>query len=361
MTVKQKLQTTGGFVTLPKLMLECGKVIEDVKLAYERCGPATGEVILVCHALTGNQFTVGTAEEPGWWRGLINSNGYVDAQRYQVMTFNVIGGCNGSTGPVSINPKTGEPYRTSLPFISVRDMVRAQYEALKLLGIAKLKAVIGGSLGGMQTLEWAMMYPEATEQVIVLAATPSLSDYGITYNAIARKAILDDPNWNNGCYSKAAFPKSGLSIARMLGMITYRSDRLFNQRFHRDKKEPWGEKHDEVAYQVESYLLYQGDKFTERFDPNSYLYLLKAMDHHDLEDGRGPLVEILGRFKKKVQLIAFQGDLLYPAAEMKRFGELWRQAGANVCFHEVETIFGHDGFLTEFEKWGNVIQAALKQ
>ncbi|UCZ52385.1 homoserine O-acetyltransferase [Bacillus shivajii] len=361
MKVKQKTNITTGTVTLPKIKLDSGVELINVTLAYERAGPPNGETILVCHALTGNQHTVGTEDQPGWWRGLINDQSFIDIQTYEVITFNVLGGCNGSTGPTSTNPLTRETYKGDFPFITIRDIVRAQQLALQQLNINKLKAVIGGSLGGMQALEWAVMYPDLIDQVIVLAATPSLSDYGISYNAIARKAIIDDPNWNGGNYTDQAFPENGFATARMIGMITYRSDGLFNQRFHRDQRDAWGKRHDEIAYQVESYLLYQGEKFTKRFDPNSYLYLLKAMDHHDLEYRRGPLTEVLSRFKKNVQLIAFQGDLLYPPDEMKRLANVWEKAGANVQFQGIQTAFGHDGFLTEFEKWGETIQKTLQK
>ncbi|MBU9710935.1 homoserine O-acetyltransferase [Bacillus tamaricis] len=353
--------TVTGKVTLPTVTLESGIQLKNVTLAYEKAGTKLGDPILICHALTGNQHAVGTEKEPGWWRGLIHHGGHIDLNKHQVITFNVLGGCNGSTGPTSpvSGEESGTPYRTDLPFISVRDMVNTQRLALELLGIKHLRAVVGGSLGGMQVLEWAILYPDFIDRIVVMAATSELSDYGMAYNAIARKAIVEDKNWNMGYYSETQFPSSGLAIARMIGMITYRSDRLFNQRFHREEKDPWGGFHKEVAYQVESYLLYQGEKFTKRFDPNSYLYLLKAMDHHDIAKGRGSLKDVLSRFKKKVELVAFEGDLLYPSDEVKRLGQLWREVGADVSFNEVETVFGHDGFLTEYEKWGNIVKAAV--
>ena len=360
MAVIEKGSTITDEVILPVFTLESGVVMENVVLAYEWAGPQTGDPVLVCHALTGNQHTVGTEEEPGWWRGLINYGGYVDLLKYPVITFNVLGGCNGSTGPASVNTKTGKPFLTDFPFISVRDMVRAQKEALKLLGVSHLRAVIGGSLGGMQAYEWAIMYPDSIDSLIVMAATPSLSDYGIAFNAMARKAIMDDPNWREGNYSADSFPVNGLSLARMIGMVTYRSGPLFNQRFQRSKKEAWGNNHEEVAYQIESYLLYQGEKFTSRFDPNSYLYLLKAMDSFALEEGRGGLEEILTYFKKKVFLLSYEGDLLYPAKEIEFLTKIWIEAGAEVEARKINTIFGHDGFLTEFETWGDFVQEALQ-
>lgn len=361
MVVNQLYETKTGSVTLPIFKLESGIELENVEIAYEWAGPTVGSPLLVCHALTGNQHTVGTEKEPGWWRGLIDYSGCVDLYQQPVITFNVLGGCNGTIGPVSNNSTNQKPYRTTFPFVSVRDMVHAQKAALDQLGVKQLRGVMGGSLGGMQALEWAVSYPEMIDKVIVMAATSSLSDYGMSYNAIARKAIMDDPNWNQGFYTEDAFPTSGLSLARMIGMITYRSDKLFNQRFHREKKEDWGTAHKEVAYQVESYLLYQGDKFTKRFDPNSYLYLLKAMDHHDLTRGRGSLKDVLANFQKEVTLISYKGDLLYPPDEMKQLAIAWEKSGANVNYSEVETIFGHDGFLTEYDRWGFLVKEALKK
>ncbi|MBU9722194.1 MULTISPECIES: homoserine O-acetyltransferase MetX [Bacillaceae] len=356
--ITHKIKRSTGTITLPYLKLDSGEELTNVEMAYERAGKGRSDPILVCHALTGNQNTVGTEEEPGWWRGLIDYKGYIDLDKQDVITFNVLGGCNGSTGPTSI--KNQALYGSEFPFITVRDMVRAQREALAVMGISHLTAVIGGSLGGMQALEWAVMYPELVDNLIVLAATDHLSDYGVAYNAIARKAIIEDPNWNDGHYTKDHFPSQGLSLARMIGLLTYRSDTLFNQRFHRGEKDSWGNDHKEVAYQVESYLLYQGEKFTKRFDPNSYLYLLKAMDHHDLEASRGPLPSVLSRFNKTVQLIGFQGDLLYPPEEMERLSKAWANVGTDVSFHKVETVYGHDGFLTEYDKWGKLVSEAIE-
>ncbi|TMW71820.1 homoserine O-acetyltransferase MetX [Alteribacter natronophilus] len=364
MTVRQdrKIEAVTGTVILDEIRLESGDVIRNAEAAFERAGSRSGKTVLVCHALTGNQYTVGSRRQPGWWRGLISENGYVDLNEYEVVTFNVTGGCSGSAGPLTTNPATGKPYKSTFPFISVRDMVRIQKAALEKLGITHLHAVIGGSLGGMQVLEWVIEYPEKVDRAVVMAATPSLSDYGMAYNAIARKAITNDPKWKGGAYSAEDPPADGLALARMTGMITYRSDSLFNQRFHRDTKDGPGRSHEEVAYQVESYLLYQGDKFTRRFDANSYLYLLKAMDGHDLERGREkPLRQLLAGAKVPATLIGFKKDLLYPAEEMARFASLWNEAGGRAVFHEVDTVFGHDGFLTEYSRWGNVVKEALRK
>ncbi|QZA34146.1 homoserine O-acetyltransferase [Hydrogenibacillus sp. N12] len=350
-----------GTVSIGALRLESGRVLPDVRLAYERVGPRDGPTVLVCHALTGNHVAVGTDEDPGWWAGLIGSGKPIDTDRYQVVTFNVLGGCDGSTGPTSTNPETGRPYGPEFPFITVRDMVQAEYLALKRLGIRRLRAVIGGSLGGMQALEWGVMYPEWMDLLIPIAVTPRLSDYAIAFNAIGRLAILSDPAWNGGYYDPAHPPKAGMIIARMAGMVTYRSPDQFNRRFERAERDGWGRRHDEVSFQVESYLIHHGEKLARRFDANSYLYLLKAMDAHDLGRGRGGIEEAIKRIRARVVALAYRGDLLYPPQEIAAFVDRLRAGGVEARYFEVDTLYGHDGFLTEFEKWGGIIREQLEQ
>jgi homoserine O-acetyltransferase/O-succinyltransferase len=321
----------------------------DVELAYERRGPLDAPVILVCHALTGNQFSIGTEDDPGWWSGLIGSGKYIDTDYWQVITFNVLGGCNGSSGPMSINPETSEPYRSTFPAITIRDMVHAQRQALKQLGIRKLQAVIGGSLGGMQVLEWGLLYPNDMEQLFVLAATPYLSDYGIAFNRIGIAAIEGDPNFKNGHYHSTHEVK-GFDVARMAGMVTYRSPKLFSKRFNREKTD----EHD--LYAVESYLHYQGEKLAQRFDVNSYLVLLKAMNSHDIGFARGGWKNAASSIKAHVTAIAFQHDLIYPSDQIEEF----IKEVQNGDYFYVPTDYGHDGFLVEFEKWGHYIQNQLR-
>ncbi|MBS4174115.1 homoserine O-acetyltransferase [Bacillus sp. FJAT-49736] len=335
-------------VSIGKLTLESGKEL-DVELAYERCGPLDAPVILVCHALTGNQYSIGNEKEPGWWSGLIGSGKYIDTNHWQVITFNVLGGCHGSTGPLSDNPVEREPYRASFPAITIRDIVHAQRKALYQLGIRKLRAVIGGSLGGMQVLEWGLLYPDDMEQLFVLASTPSLSDYGIAFNRIGIAAIEGDPNYKNGHYTFSHEVK-GFEVARMAGMVTYRSPKLFSQRFQRKSQSA-------DLYSVESYLHYQGEKLAKRFDANSYLVLLKAMNSHDIGRDRGGWMRAASTIKAHVIGIAFEHDLIYPGEEIQAFIE----AVSNGIFYNVPTDFGHDGFLVEFEKWGHFIQHQLKK
>lgn len=346
-------------VKIGDLTLESGQVLRNIEIAYERVGPVDAPTVLVCHALTGNQYTVGEAEQPGWWSGLIGEQKYVDTTHYQVITTNVLGGCNGSTGPLSLNPRTNEPYRSQFPFITVRDMVRAQYQALRCLGIKHLHAIIGGSLGGMQVLEWGILYPDFMDLLIPLAVTPYLSDYGIAYNTLGRLAITQDPAWKGGLYSLESPPITGLSLARIAGMLTYRSAELFSARFERSEKEGWGKSHEEVAYQVESYLIYQGQKLVDRFDANSYLYLLKTMDHHDIGSNRGGWEVALNRIQAKVIAFGYRNDLIYPPKQIRQFIEQIQQNGKKAEFYEIDTLFAHDGFLADYPKWGNLIKEGL--
>lgn len=312
-------------------------------LQYEQSGVDDGPVVLVCHALTGNHESTGTADAPGWWSGLVGDDRFIDTTRYQVITFNVLGGCNGSTGPASINPETGTPYRSTFPAITVRDMVHAQYKALQRLGITQIHTVIGGSLGGMQAQEWALLYPEMVESAIILASTPTLSDYGIAYNHIARTAITSDPAWQHGEYQTNEGLK-GLEIARMIGMVSYRSAPLFAERFLRSRTEN--------GFEINAYLDHQGKKLCSRFDANSYLCLLDAMDQHDIGQDRGGWQKAAATITVPMLLISFAHDLIYEPSQIREFAACI----PNSIYHHVETTFGHDGFLTEYEKWGKTVK-----
>ncbi len=353
-----KIHYEEGKIKIGDLLLESGKTLSDVEIAFERVGPIDAPVVLATHALTGNQYAVGKAQD-GWWAGLIGSNSWIDINRYQVITINVIGGCNGSTGPNSNKPTTETKYRTDFPFITIRDIVHAQYLALQKLGIEHVHAIIGGSLGGMQVLEWGILYPLFMNMLIPIAVTPYLSDFAIAFNAIARRAILQDPSWKRGNYEDGDGIVAGLSIARMLGMVTYRSSQLFNQRFNRNMHEHWGNTHDEVSFEVESYLLFQGDKLIQRFDPNSYLYLLKAMDSHDIGRNRGGWKEALAKIQAPIITIGFKGDMLYPPEVIKEFTEAYRKMGKEASYFEIDTEYGHDGFLVEFERWAGFVKKGL--
>lgn len=325
-------------VSIGSLTLDSTEVLNDVELAFERLGDQQSPVVLVCHALTGDQYAIGTEGDPGWWAGLIGPGKPVDTTVFQVITFNVLGGCHGSTGPLSTNPATGTPYHAEFPTLTIRDMVRAEYQALQKLGINHLAGVIGGSLGGMKTLEWGKSYPQFVDAIFPLAVTPYYSDYGVAFNHIGILAIENDKEFNGGNYKESAHLK-GFEVARMAGMVTYRSGSMFNQRF--------GRTGDGDEFNVQSYLNYQGRKLASRFDANSYVLLLKAMNTHDIRDA---VLDI------PIFSLSFTHDLLYPSELMVP----WLEKQRMVRWEIVETEFGHDGFLVEFEKWGGFIEKNLK-
>lgn len=337
-----------GMIHIGDLTLESGLVLDQVHLAYEWAKQENAPTVLVCHALTGNERTIGSATQPGWWSGLIGPGKSIDTDQYAVITFNILGGCNGSTGPTAVNPKTGKPYRTDFPEITIRDMVRAERKALKALGINHLHTVIGGSLGGMRALEWGVMYPDAMDLLIPLAVTPSLSAYGIAFNYIGLHAIETDEGYAKGHYEKTSNVK-GFETARIAGMLTYRSDQLFNGRFARNTSV-------EGHYEVESYLQHMGKKISSHFDPNSYCTLLRALNTHDIGRGRGGVVEAAKRIKAKTVLLGFTHDLIYPPETIRLFADI--VPDASFCL--INTKYGHDGFLTEFDKWGFVIRQFME-
>lgn len=337
-----------GKVTIGSFQVESGDWLKNVELSYESLGPSDAPVVLVCHALTGNQYTVGTEESPGWWSGLIGPGKYINTNNFRVITFNVLGGCSGSTGPLTINPDTREPYRYSFPNITIRDMVHAERKGLLALGIERLHGVIGGSLGGMRVLEWGLLYPQDMNLLIPIAVTPYLSDTGIAFNYIGIHAIETDASFHNGNYTKSSDIK-GFETARMAGMVTYRSEKLHKERFARKIR-------DDGLFEIESYLKHQGTKLTNRFDANSYLTLLRAMNTHDIGRGRGSIEIAASQFKAKMISIAFTHDLIYPIEDIRSFTHLV----LDNHFYMVNTRFGHDGFLTEFEKWGSIVTNHLE-
>lgn len=337
-----------GTVEIGSLTLESGIVLDQVHLAYEWAKNENVPTVLVCHALTGNHRTIGSGKQPGWWSGLVGAGKSVDTNKFSVISFNVLGGCDGSTGPKSIRPKTTQPYRNDFPEITIRDMVHAERKALSVLGIERLHTIIGGSLGGMRVLEWGIMYADDMDVLIPIAVTPSLSAYGIAFNCIGLHAIESDVEFANGNYSDSSAVK-GFETARMAGMVTYRSDHLFNNRFARDESNNGG-------YEVESYLHYAGKKLTAKFDPNSYCTLLRALNTHDIGRGRGGIKESVKQIKAKTILLGFTHDLIYPPETIRKFSYLL----PNSSFCLINTAYGHDGFLTEYEKWGPFIRQFME-
>ncbi|MCB1159890.1 MAG: homoserine O-acetyltransferase [Leptospiraceae bacterium] len=336
------------------LTLENGSVIRPLEIAYETYGTLSenkDNAILVCHALSGDSHAAGYYEgdkKPGYWEAYIGPGKSFDTDRFFVISSNVIGGCKGSSGPISLNRETGKPYGSSFPFVSIKDMVNAQHRLVKHFGIEKLLCVVGGSMGGMQALQWAVSYPDMVKNSIVIASTSEHSAQQIAFNEVGRQAIISDPKWNNGEYSENP---NGLAIARMVGHITYLSDESMREKFGR--KPPKGNiKNTDFA--VGSYLLYQGTTFLDRFDANSYIYVTKALDHFSL--GRGKfLTENLSSVKANFLIMAFTSDWLYPPYQSKEIVKSLEANGISVTYCEIDTNKGHDSFLLENPEQAKVL------
>ncbi|MET3290632.1 homoserine O-acetyltransferase [Brevibacillus fluminis] len=345
-------------IVIEELTLESGEVLCQVEVGYKTYGsfdPERNNAVLVCHALTGDMYAVGDEERAGWWEGLIGPGMPIDTNNYFVICSNVLGGCYGTTGPASCSPSTGKPYGSAFPVVTVRDMVTAQYHLVKQLGVEHLYAVIGGSMGGMQVYEWAVTYPDMMDMVVPIATCSRLSAISIAYNDVGRQAICNDPEWQGGHYYPGPGPKNGLSTARMLGMITYRTAELFEERFGRSLQAKASQHLHDTTFQIESYLRYQGEKLVERFDANSYLYLLKAMDTHDIGRGRDGIEEAIKHIRAKVVSIAITNDLLYPIEHQEEMAELMKKNGIAVDFYTIDSKYGHDGFLVEFQKMARLV------
>jgi homoserine O-acetyltransferase/O-succinyltransferase len=347
-------------------VFESGKEIPTVTAAYETYGKLNSEgtnAILVCHALTGDShasdynFDLRGIEHKnsnniGWWNGVIGKDKGFDPEKYFIVCSNFIGSCYGSSGPASVNPATGKKYGPAFPQMNVRDMVNLQYKLLKQLGVNKLKTISGGSLGGMQALEWALMYPDFVESIIPIATSARHSAWAIGWNEVCRKAITDDPTWNNGNYTEQ--PRKGLSTARMLSMISYRSDKSFAKKFGRETSNKNPQSH-KPSFQIESYLRYQGDKLVNRFDANSYIYITNAMDLHDVTKNRGTIQDTLGSVKAKTLCVGIDTDVLYSADEQKEIASYI----PNSEYHEIKSLHGHDAFLIEFDQMNPLINRFL--
>lgn len=350
-----------------RLTLECGRNFGPVTVQYETYGSLNEKAdnaILLCHALSGDAHAAGyhadDEEKPGWWDEMIGPGKAFDTDYYYIICSNVLGGCKGTTGPASINPQSGNPYGLTFPVVTVADMVKVQKRLIEYLGIKQLLAIIGGSMGGMQALEWAVRYPEAMKALIPIATTPRLSPQGIAFNEVGRQAIFADPNWNKGEYYQLQAPEKGLAIARMIGHITYLSEKSMREKFGRDLRYRRGYSYQfEKEFQVESYLNYQGQKFTARFDANSYLYLTKAMDYFDLTGCGHPLRESMKTVTAKVLIIAFSGDWLFPAYQNKQIANALRNNGVDVTYVELQSDYGHDAFLVELEQQTTLVSAFL--
>lgn len=335
---------------------DCGATMEKITLAFQTYGTLNAEksnAILLCHGLTGDQYLIGphpVTEKAGWWENLSGRGNILDTDKYFLIVTNVIGGCMGSSGPKSINPATGKAYGTDFPILTIADMVRAQALLMDALGIEKLFAVIGGSMGGMLALEWAARYPERVYACAPICTTVRHSAQNIAFHEVGRQAIMTDADWRDGNYAeRGTYPVKGLAVARMTAHVTYLSEIGLQQKFGRrlQNKQQVGFGFD-VDFQVESYLRYQGQSFTERFDPNSYLYITRAMDYFDLEaDHAKPLANIFSDTPVRFCVVSFSSDWLFPTAESRVLVRALNAAAANVSFTEVQTDKGHDAFLLD--------------
>ncbi|NVN89960.1 MAG: homoserine O-acetyltransferase [Desulfuromonadales bacterium] len=346
------------------IKLDSGRILAPITLVYETYGTlneTASNAILVEHAWTGSAHLAGKLNEndtkPGWWDAIVGSGRLLDTDRYFVICSNVIGSCYGSTGPASTNPKTGKSYNLTFPVITVRDMVRAQKLLIESLGIERLLSVIGGSMGGMQTQEWATQYPNAIASAIVLATTPRPSPMAISLNAIARWAIFNDPTWRKGEYKHS--PKDGLALARAIGHITFLSDESMDAKFGRKFSARDGKFDFFGQFEVERYLTYNGYSFVNRFDANSFLYLAKALDLYDVTWGYESLSEAFSRVTAPMQFFAFSSDWLYPPHQTEEMVACLRELGKPVEYHLMTSSYGHDAFLLEHEAFSPMVTKFL--
>ena len=353
MNIKENIKT---LIIKKPLKLDCGQIIDDYPLAYETYGSLNEKkdnAILVCHALTGDQFVTGLnpiTQKEGWWSYAVGPNKSIDTNKYFVICANVIGGCMGSFGPSHINQKTNEAYGTDFPVITINDIVNAQINLLEHFGIEKLFSVVGGSMGGMQVLQFVSNFPEKTKTAVPIACTSSHSAQNIAFNELGRQAITADLNWMDGKYSlKNTVPDKGLAVARMAAHITYLSKKGLQEKFGRKLQERDDLKFGfDADFQIESYLRYQGSVFVDRFDANSYLYITRAMDYFDLvKQFGGNLSSAFRNTKVKFFVISFTSDWLYPTQENKDIVIALNAIGANVGFVEIESDKGHDSFLLD--------------
>ena len=352
--------------TFDTLKLESGEKFGPITLVYETYGVLNKEksnAVLIVHALSGDAHAAGLhagQENPGWWDELIGPGKAFDTDKYFVICSNILGGCKGSTGPASINPRTAKPYALDFPLITINDTVNAQKRLIDYLGIEKLLSVVGGSMGGQQVLSWLVHYPENLCSVVPIATTIKHSPQQIAFNEVGRQSIMADAHWKSGNYYEGPAPSKGLAVARMIGHITYMSDKSMAEKFGRTKKDV-GEPFKFTAdFEVEGYLRYRGDNFVKRFDANSYLYITKAMDNFDASGGRR-FEEVLQGTKVKVLVISFKSDWLYPTYQSKEIVKACKLSGVQTTYCEIDSTYGHDAFLLEVKEETYLIKHFLKK
>jgi homoserine O-acetyltransferase len=348
-------------VRLPGIRTQSGFTFETVEVCYQTLGklsPARDNAILVCHGLSGTAHVAGTdahTGRPGWWDFHVGPGKAIDTDQFFVIGTNALGGCNGTTGPASIDPRTGQPYAMHFPPVTIRDMVAVQAKLLDHLGIQKLFAVAGASMGGMQALAWAVDFPERAQVCIPIATCTAHNAMQIAFNEIGRRAIITDPNWNGGDYSEACRPAHGLAVARMVGHVTYLSELAMARKFGRRRQAEAG---DIEEFSIESYLHHQGENFVKRFDPNSYLYLTRAIDEFDLFE-KAPAGEVLRQVRARFLVISFSSDWLYPPAQSRELVRLLKRAGLAATYIDLESEYGHDSFLIDNPPFASVLRHFL--
>ena len=355
-----------SIVRFDSVSLDNGATLAPVEVAYETYGelnPRKTNAILVMHAFSGDAHAAGISHEtgkPGWWDNMIGPGKAFDTDKYFVICSNVLGGCRGTTGPSSVNHDTGCPYAMTFPVITIGDMVRLQKMLVDWFGIERLLAVSGGSMGGMQALKWAVDYPEQVVTAIPIASTARHSAQQIAFNEVGRQAIMADPDWNSGNYYGKQPPARGLSVARMVGHITYMSDESMREKFGRRlrDKDTFSFGFD-VDFEVESYLRYRGSQFVNRFDANSYLYITKAMDYFDLTDGQGTLASALEPARARFLVISFSSDWLYPSYQSQELVRALRSRNRDVAYVELPSNYGHDSFLVDVAEQTHLVRGFL--
>jgi homoserine O-acetyltransferase len=348
---------------------DSGQTLPGFTLRYETYGELNAtrdNTVLICHALSGDHHCAGMHagdRKPGWWNNLIGPGKAVDTRRFFVVCANVLGGCVGSTGPSSVNPETGHPYGVAFPFVTIRDMVRSQKLLLEHLGVASLSAVIGGSMGGMQVLQWGIEYPHFTKRMLAMATTGRESAQAIAFNEVGRQAIMQDPAWNRGDYPREGGPRVGLAIARMMAHITYLSDASMDRKFGRRKKDTADRNGNgfDVQFEVESYLRHQGQSFINRFDANSYLYITRALDQFDLAAAYGSLEQAFAPVLGETLVLGFTSDWLFPPEQNRAVALALLRAGKRASYAELDTDLGHDSFLLESPELYDLVRGFLER
>ena len=344
--------TDQQIVRFDSLALDCGATLAPVDVAYESYGELNAQksnAILILHAFSGDAHAAG---DKGWWDSMIGPGKGFDTDKYFVICSNALSGCRGTTGPSSINPATGCPYAMSFPAVTLPDMVRLQKKLIDHLGIRRLLAVSGGSMGAMQSLEWAVSFPDAVAAAIPIAGTARHSPQQIAFNEVGRQAIMADPDWNEGNYYGAHPPARGLAVARMVGHITYMSDASMREKFGRRLRDP-------NQFEVESYLRYRGSQFVDRFDANSYLYITRAMDYYDLAAGKHSLAAAFENVKARFLVISFTSDWLYPSYQSLEVVRALRSRNCDVAYCELPSTYGHDAFLVTVDEQAELVRGFL--